>query len=122
MLRSIPQPARITLREEADPATGDIRVVLTLLTSFVRLRRVSAVVYTYAGLVLDRVTGGDERVLAGMLLIWGTAATMGNMFAGRLVDRFESRKIINAGALRRHPEFLCTAVDFRKFGHAPRPP
>ncbi len=47
--------------------------------------------------MLDRVTGGDERVLAGMLLIWGIAATMGNMFAGRLVDRFESRKIINAG-------------------------
>lgn len=37
-----------------------------------------------------------------MLLVWGVAATVGNMLAGRLVDRFESRRIINAG--------LCVAI------------
>ncbi len=95
MLRSIPQPARITLRERLTPLS-DIRVALTLLTSLFAFGGF-LMVYTYAGLVLDRVTGGDERVLAGMLLVWGSAATVGNMLAGRLVDRFESRKIINAG-------------------------
>jgi predicted MFS family arabinose efflux permease len=53
-------------------------------------------VYTYAGVVLQRVTHGDERILAGMFLLWGVAATAGNLLAGRLVDRFESRNIINA--------------------------
>jgi predicted MFS family arabinose efflux permease len=31
-----------------------------------------------------------------MFLLWGVAATAGNLLAGRLVDRFESRNIINA--------------------------
>jgi predicted MFS family arabinose efflux permease len=52
-------------------------------------------VYTYAGLVLDRVTNGDERILEGMLLFWGVAGTVGNVLAGHLVDRFESRRIID---------------------------
>jgi DHA1 family inner membrane transport protein len=47
--------------------------------------------------VLFPVTGGDARVLAGMLLIWGVAATVGNMLAGHLVDRFESRGIVRVG-------------------------
>ncbi|MCY1199546.1 Purine efflux pump PbuE [compost metagenome] len=95
MLSSVPQPARITLRERLAPLR-DVRVALTLLTSLFAFGGF-LMVYTYAGLVLEQVTGGDERVLAGMLLVWGTAASVGNMFAGRLVDRFEGRKIINAG-------------------------
>jgi predicted MFS family arabinose efflux permease len=54
-------------------------------------------VYTYLGAVLGRVTGGDGRILAGLLLVWGVAATVGNSLAGRLVDRFDNRGIINAG-------------------------
>ena len=59
-------------------------------------------VYTYAGPVLHRTTGGDARVLAALLLVWGVAATAGNMLAGQLVDRYGSRRIINAG--------LCVAI------------
>jgi DHA1 family inner membrane transport protein len=95
MLRSVPQPARIALRERLAPVR-DIRVALALLTSLFAFGGF-LMVYTYAGLVLHRVTGGDERVLAGMLLFWGIAATVGNVMAGRLVDRFDSRRIINAG-------------------------
>ncbi|RZL88995.1 MAG: MFS transporter [Variovorax sp.] len=95
MLRSVPRPARITLRERLAPVR-DIRIALTLLTSLFAFGGF-LMVYTYAGLVLDRVTGGDERILAGMLLIWGIAATIGNVLAGRLVDRCDSRRIINAG-------------------------
>lgn len=94
LLRSVPQPARISLRERLGPLR-DTRIALTLLTSLFAFGGF-LMVYTYAGLVLDRVTGGDERVLAGMLLVWGVAATIGNVLAGRLVDRFESRRIINA--------------------------
>jgi DHA1 family inner membrane transport protein len=95
LLRSVPQPARIALRERLAPVR-DIRIALTLLTSLFAFGGF-LMVYTYAGLVLGRVTGGDERVLAGMLLFWGIAATIGNVMAGRLVDRFDSRRIINAG-------------------------
>jgi predicted MFS family arabinose efflux permease len=95
MLRSVPQPARITLRERLAPVR-DIRIALTLLTSLFAFGGF-LMVYTYAGLVLYRVTGGDERILAGMLLVWGVAATVGNVLSGRLVDRFESRRIINVG-------------------------
>jgi len=95
MLRAVPQPARITLRERLAPVR-DIRIALTLLTSLFAFGGF-LMVYTYSGLVLDRVTGGDERLLAGLLLIWGFAATAGNLYAGRLVDRFDSRRIINAG-------------------------
>ena len=50
----------------------------------------------------DAQTAGDPRVLAAMLLFWGIAATVGNLLSGQLVDRFESRKIINAA--------LCVAI------------
>ncbi|WP_394778896.1 MFS transporter [Undibacterium sp.] len=100
LLRSVPQPARITLRQRLAPVR-DTRIALTLLTSLFAFGGF-LMVYTYAGLVLFRVTGGDERILAGMLLVWGVAATAGNMLSGRVVDRFDSRRIINAG--------LCIAV------------
>jgi predicted MFS family arabinose efflux permease len=34
-----------------------------------------------------------------LFLVWGVAATVGSVAAGRLVDRFDSRRIINAGLL-----------------------
>ncbi|WP_176332842.1 MFS transporter, partial [Caballeronia glathei] len=93
MLRSLPQPPVVTLRDRLAPVR-DVRIALTLLTSLFAFGGF-LMVYTYAGLVLDRVTGGDERVLAGMLLFWGIAGTVGNVLCGRLVDRFPSRRIIN---------------------------
>jgi DHA1 family inner membrane transport protein len=93
LLRSVPQPARFTLRERLAPVR-DIRIALTLLTSLFAFGGF-LMVYTYAGLVLFPVTGGDPRILAVMLLIWGVAATVGNVAAGHLADRFDSRKIIS---------------------------
>jgi len=95
MLRSVPRPPRVTLRERLAPL-GDVRIAMTLLTSLFAFGGF-LMVYTYAGAVLEPVTGGDERKLAGLLLVWGVAATAGNMLAGRLVDRFDSRKVIVAG-------------------------
>jgi DHA1 family inner membrane transport protein len=100
MLRSVPQPARITLRERFTPVR-DIRIALILFTTLFAFGGF-LMVYSYAGLVLDRVTGGDERVLAGLLVFWGVAATIGNALAGHLVDRFKSRVIINTA--------LCLAI------------
>jgi predicted MFS family arabinose efflux permease len=95
IFRSVPEPARITLRQRLAPVR-DLRVALTLLTSLFAFGGF-LMVYTYLGAVMERVTGGDGRILAGMLLVWGVAATVGNSLAGRLVDRFDNRRIINAG-------------------------
>lgn len=95
LLRSVPRPTHFTLRERFAPVR-DIRVALTLLTSLFAFGGF-LMVYTYAGMVLYPVTGGDARVLAGMLFIWGVAATAGNIFAGHLVDRYGNRRIITAG-------------------------
>lgn len=96
LLKSVPQPKAIPLRQRLAPL-HDGRIALTLMTTLFAYGGL-LMVYTYAGLVFDRVTGGDERVLAGFLLFWGVASTIGNALAGHLVDKFESRKIIN-GAL-----------------------
>jgi predicted MFS family arabinose efflux permease len=95
IFRSVPEPARITMRQRLAPVR-DMRVSLTLLTSLFAFGGF-LMVYTYLGAVMERVTGGDGRILAGMLLVWGVAATVGNSLAGRLVDRFDNRRIINAG-------------------------
>lgn len=92
--QSVSSPPRVSLRDRFAPIR-DARIALTLLTTLFAFGGF-LMVYTYAGLVFDRVTGGDERVLAGLLLFWGVAATIGNLLAGRLVDRFESRRIINS--------------------------
>ncbi|MFM0054830.1 MFS transporter [Paraburkholderia phytofirmans] len=94
MLPSVPRPASVRLRERLAPVR-DARITLTLLTSLFGFGGF-LMVYTYAGVVLQRVTHGDGRILAGMFLLWGVAATAGNLLAGRLVDRFRSRHIINA--------------------------
>ena len=94
MLPSVAQPQPIKLRDRLAPVC-DTRVALTLLTSLFAFGGF-LMVYTYAGVVLNRVTHGDERLLAGLFLVWGVAATVGNLLAGRLVDKFASRHIINA--------------------------
>ncbi|WMY10148.1 MFS transporter [Paraburkholderia phenoliruptrix] len=100
MLPSVAQPQSIRLRERLAPVR-DMRIALTLLTSLFAFGGF-LMVYTYAGVVLNHVTHGDERILAGMFLLWGVAATGGNLWAGRLVDKFRSRHIINA--------MLCVAA------------
>lgn len=94
LLRAVPQPPRISLAARFAPLRQP-GIALTILTTLFAFGGF-LMVYTYAGLVFDRVTGGDERLLAGLLLFWGVAATVGNLAAGRLVDRYGSRRIIVA--------------------------
>jgi DHA1 family inner membrane transport protein len=99
-LRAVPKPPRYSLKDRFAPL-GDSRIALTLLTTLFAFGGF-LMVYTYAGLVFDRITGGDERVLAIMLLFWGVAATVGNLVSGQLVDHYDSRRIINSS--------LCVAI------------
>jgi DHA1 family inner membrane transport protein len=92
-LSDVPTPPAVDLRRRLAPL-GDFRVLLTLATTLLAYAGMF-LVYTYVGLAFDRATGGDPRVLAALLLLWGVAATAGNLIAGRLTDRFGSRRIIN---------------------------
>lgn len=103
MLPHIPALPAVTLRQRLAPLK-DRRVVLTLLTTLAAYSGLFAV-YTYIGVTLDRATGGKPDVLAGLLLMWGLAATVGNLAAGKLTDRFGSRTIIY-GAI------AVSAIDF----------
>ena len=93
-LPHIPMPPAVSLSRRLQPLR-DARVLMTLLTTWLAFGGLF-LVYTYIGLSFDRATGGDPRVLAVLLLLWGVAATVGNLLAGRLTDRFGSRRIINA--------------------------
>ena len=107
-LHAVPLPARISLRARFAPLRN-LRVTLTLLTTLFAFGGF-LMVYTYSGLVLDRVTGGNGQVLAGFLLFWGVAAVCGNILSGRLVDRFESRRVINTALIVAIINFILLPV------------
>ena len=92
LLPHIPALPAVTLRQRLAPLK-DSRVLLTLLTTLAAYSGLFAV-YTYIGVTFDRVTGGKPDLLAGLLLLWGVAATVGNLGAGKLTDRYGSRAII----------------------------
>ncbi|WP_042885733.1 MFS transporter [Cupriavidus necator] len=103
LLPDIASPPALSLARRLAPL-ADARVLLTLMTTWLAYSGLF-VVYTYVGVSFERATGGDSQVLAGMLLLWGVAATVGNLAAGRLTDRFGSRRIINTA-------IAIAAIDF----------
>lgn len=102
-LPGIPNQPVVSLAQRLAPLR-DARVLMTLLTTSLVYSGLF-LVYTYVGSSFDRATGGDARVLAGLLLLWGSSATAGNLIAGSLTDRFGSRIIINT-------TIAVVAVDF----------
>ncbi|MFI8520027.1 MFS transporter [Streptomyces sp. NPDC085481] len=54
--------------------------------------------YTYIGPALRDATGGDASQLTLILLAWGVGTLAGNFTAGRLVDRYDSARVLT-GAL-----------------------
>ena len=93
MLPAIAALPATSLRSRLAPLK-DKRVALTLLTTLVAYAGLFAV-YTYIGVGFDRVTKGNPNVLPALLLLWGVAATAGNLAAGKLTDRYGSRRIID---------------------------
>jgi predicted MFS family arabinose efflux permease len=93
-LSDVAMPPAISLARRLAPLR-DVRVLLALSTTWLFYTGLF-LVYTYIGASFDRATQADPRVLAGLLLLWGAAATAGNLGAGRLTDRFGSRPILLA--------------------------
>ncbi|MEU8837403.1 MFS transporter, partial [Streptomyces sp900116325] len=50
--------------------------------------------FTYMSAVFAPATGGDQTRLALLLLVFGVAATGGNLTAGSLADRYDPRLIV----------------------------
>lgn len=104
MLPAIAALPSASLRQRLAPLR-DWRVTLTLLTTLSAYAGLFSV-YTYMGVSFDRATAGRPEVLAGLMLLWGGAATAGNLTAGRLTDRFGSRLIINSAIAILVADFL----------------
>jgi MFS transporter, DHA1 family, inner membrane transport protein len=94
VMPAVPNAPASTLRQRLAPL-HDGRVVPVLLTTLIAYAGFFSV-YTYIAPVFARATGGEARALALLLMIWGIAATLGNLVAGALSDRFGPRFTINA--------------------------
>lgn len=97
VLRGVPTPDPLTVRERFAPLAS-LRVGTVLLTILLLVAgQYSA--YTFFGAVQDRATGGNGLVLSVLLFVYGVAATIGNVAAGALVDRFGNRRVLNAAVV-----------------------
>jgi DHA1 family inner membrane transport protein len=96
VLREIPLPAPMTVRERFAPLASARIAVVLLATLLLVAGQYSA--YTFFGAVQDRATGGSGLILAVLLFVYGGAATLGNLVGGALTDRFGNRRVLN-GAL-----------------------
>ncbi len=84
-----------TLRERLAPLSDRrvLRILVVTLLAFVGIY----LPFTYMSAVFAPAIGGDQSKLALLLMIFGIAATVGNLAAGRLADRYDARFVV-AGA------------------------
>lgn len=92
LLPEMPLPPAITLKKRIAPI-ADARVALTLATTLLAMSGIFTV-YTYFAVVFDRAVDGHAIVLGVLLVMWGGAGTLSNLFAGRLIDSIGSHKVI----------------------------
>lgn len=96
LLAPIPRP--ITKKKSWD-VLASVRkpAVLGVLGTTLFLMIGSYIVHTYASVILMPATGGSGTILAVLMAVWGVAATLGTLNAGRLTDRWGARPIIVLG-------------------------
>jgi predicted MFS family arabinose efflux permease len=91
-LPEMPLAPVVTLRQRLAPL-ADARIGLTLATTLLAMSGIF-IPYTYFAVVFDRAIGGNPAMIGGLLVMWGLAGTVANLFAGRLIDRIGSRKVV----------------------------
>ena len=92
MLAEVPLPPRITLKQRLAPLAN--RSIGATLTSNLLVQTGTFTVYTYFAVVLDRAIHGNTLILGGLLVLWGVAGTSTNLYAGRLIDRIGTQKVL----------------------------
>jgi predicted MFS family arabinose efflux permease len=92
-LSHIPLLPAISLAKRLAPL-ADARVGLTLGTTFL-FYTAAFTVYTYFAVVFQYAIGGNAAMLGGLLVLWGAAGMVSNVWAGRIIDRVGTRKILN---------------------------
>lgn len=103
-LPKVPAPPAVGIRTRLAPAR-DRRIALTLAATLLVLTG-TFTVYTYIAQAMDRATDGSASVLAGLLVVWGIAATVGNLVGGAVSDRFGTRWAILAGVVLLGADFV----------------
>lgn len=94
LMPEVPLPPAVSLRKRFAPL-GDARVGLILATTL--LAQIGTfIVYTYFSVVFDRAIGGSATVLGGLLVLWGVAGTLSNLFTGRILDKIGANKVVVA--------------------------
>jgi predicted MFS family arabinose efflux permease len=91
LLPPVPAPPPLGLSARLAPVR-DRRIAAILATTLLAYAGLFSV-YSYIAVVLGHATGGNGRTLAVLLLVWGVAATVGNLGAGHLGDRFGSHRV-----------------------------
>ncbi|MFC4114037.1 MFS transporter [Nonomuraea zeae] len=81
-----------TLRQRIAPLTDRrvLRVLVVTLLAFIGI----FLPFTYMSAVFAPAIGGEQARLALLLLVFGVAATAGNLTAGSLTDRYGSRRVV----------------------------
>ncbi|WP_406317080.1 MFS transporter [Streptosporangium sp. NBC_01639] len=86
-----------TLRQRIAPLTDQrvLRVLVVTLLTFIGI----FLPFTYMSAVFAPAIGGEQARLALLLLVFGVAATAGNLTAGSLTDRYGSRRVVIGAAM-----------------------
>lgn len=97
MLPAIKLDQGATLRQRIAPLTDGrvLRILMVTLLAFIGV----FLPFTYMSVVFAPATGGTQARLALLLLVFGITATVGNLTAGSMADRFDARRVVIAATL-----------------------
>lgn len=96
-VRRVPTAVKMSLRRRVAPL-GNWRVLVLLARTLLVFIGIY-LPYTFISVVTEPTTSANAGRLALLLLVFGVAATVGNLISGYLVDRFGSRRVIIVGSI-----------------------
>ncbi|MGN8050386.1 MFS transporter [Curtobacterium sp. 22159] len=92
LVRNVPSGTAVGMTERLGvlrrPGVGAALVGSVLLTTAFNL------VYLFSAAVTSRAVGSDTGMLAVLLLVYGAGGVVGNLVAGRLVDRLGTTRVL----------------------------